>query len=101
MRTAAKLTYVAAVLLLAGCSSLSSLNPFGKSDKRNPPAALVDFKQTQSVRTAWSTSIGSSREYVFSPAMSSGSVFAASADGSITRIDTATGRHVWRMNAGT
>jgi outer membrane protein assembly factor BamB len=99
MRIAVKLTCVGIVALVAGCSSL---NPFAsKPTPRNPPAALEDFKQTLGVRTAWSASIGSAGEFVFSPAVAGNSVFAASADGTIARFDGASGRAVWRINTDT
>lgn len=98
MRIAVKLTYLGLIAVLVGCSSL---NPFsGKPAPRNPPAALEDFKPALSVRTAWSTSIGRAGQFVFSPAIASGSVFVAAADGSLARIDTATGRSLWNINAG-
>lgn len=98
MRIAAKLTCVGLVAILAGCSSL---NPFSsKSTPRNPPAALEEFKSTLAVRTAWSTSIGSAGAFVFSPAVAAGSVFVAAADGAISRLDAASGRPQWRINAG-
>lgn len=101
MRTAVKLVGVAAMLVLAGCSTLSSMNPFAsKVVPRNPPAALVEFKSTLAVRTAWSTSIGSAGAYTFSPAQVSGSLFAAAADGAVSRIDAASGRSLWRISAG-
>jgi outer membrane protein assembly factor BamB len=98
MRVAAKLASAAMMAMVAGCSSL---NPFAsKPVPRNPPAELVDFKPTLAIRTAWSTSVGSSGAFAFSPASANGSVFAAAADGSIMRLDAATGRAVWRINAG-
>jgi outer membrane protein assembly factor BamB len=98
MRIAVKLTYVGMAAILAGCASL---NPFSsKPAPKNPPAALVEFKPTLVVRTAWSNSIGSAGTFVFSPALANGSVFAAAADGSVTRIDAASGRSLWRINAG-
>jgi outer membrane protein assembly factor BamB len=101
MRIAVKLMCAGAIVALAGCSTLSSLNPFSsKPAPRNPPAALVDFKPTMTVRTAWSTSIGNAGTFVFSPAVTSDSVFVAAADGTIARIDGASGRPVWRINAG-
>lgn len=99
MRIAVKLTCVGMVVLVAGCSSL---NPFAsKPAPRNPPAALEDFKQTLGVRTAWSVPVGSAGEFVFSPAVTGNSVYAAGADGTVTRIDTASGRAVWRINTDT
>ncbi|RJF98722.1 outer membrane protein assembly factor BamB [Noviherbaspirillum saxi] len=99
MRIAVKLTSVGMVAVLAGCSSL---NPFAsKPAPRNPPAALEEFKQTLPVRTAWSTSIGSAANFVFTPAVTADSVFVAAADGTLSRIDAASGRADWRINVGT
>ncbi|MBS0308157.1 MAG: outer membrane protein assembly factor BamB [Proteobacteria bacterium] len=90
----------ASVMLLAGCSTLSSLNPFAsKTPSSNAPVPLTEFNQTMAVRTAWSLSVGSAGAYTFSPVIVSGDVFAAAADGSITRVDVATGRTIWRISA--
>jgi outer membrane protein assembly factor BamB len=97
MRIAVKLSCIGIIAVLAGCSSL---NPFAsKSAPRNQPAALEDVKTSLPVRTAWSASIGSAGAFAFSPALAAGSVFAAAADGSVTRIDAANGRTLWRINA--
>lgn len=94
------LAAVSAVVLMTGCSTLSSLNPFSsKPPPRNPPAALVDFQPTLAVREAWTVPVGSAGAYTFVPAAASGSVFAAAADGTIVRIESATGRQLWRINA--
>lgn len=99
VKRAGKLAWVAGatLALLAGCSSL---NPFA-SPPRNPPAALVEFKPSLNVHTAWSTGVGKAGVFIFSPAFASGAVFAAAADGSVTRLDTANGHQVWRINADT
>lgn len=97
MHIAVKVTWAAALAVFAGCSSL---NPFAsKSGSRNPPAALEEFKPTLNVRTAWSASVGNAKAFAFSPAVTSEGVFAAAADGSVMRIDAATGRTLWRINA--
>ncbi len=97
MRIAEKLTYVAVIALITGCASW---NPFAStSTQKNPPAALVDFKPTLAVQTAWSTSIGNAGAFVFSPAFANGSVFVAAADGSMGRIDAVSGRLLWRISA--
>lgn len=103
MHSALKIAAAISLASLAGCSSLpslSSLNPFSKATPRNPPAALVEFKPTMAVRTAWTASIGKAGSFVFSPAAAEGSVFAASADGTVARFDATTGRAQWRINAG-
>jgi outer membrane protein assembly factor BamB len=85
------------LVLVAGCSSL---NPFAGKAPRNPPAELVDFKATLNARTAWSLGVGSAGSFAFSPVFANGSLFAAAADGAISRIDPVSGRATWRINAG-
>lgn len=91
---AAKLMCVALAAVLAGCSM------FSKDEPRNPPAALVDFKPTMPVRTAWSASIGEAGAFDFSPALANDSLFVAAADGTIIRINPVSGSEVWRVQAG-
>ena len=87
-------------VLTAGCSSFSLYNPFGGDAPRNPPAALVDLKPTMAVKNAWTYSIGSAGTYSFSPAVAGEFVFIAAADGSLAKLDAATGKLVWRINVG-
>lgn len=101
MRIAVKLVCIGGIAALAGCSTLSALNPFSsKAPPRNPPAALVDFKPSMRVHTAWTASVGNAGTFVFSPAVTGDSVFVAAADGTIARIDATSGRSLWRINAG-
>lgn len=107
MPSAACVARAASIVLLTtlgGCSSMpsfSSLNPFAtKSVPRNPPVALVALQPTLAVRSAWSAAVGASKMYSFSPAVAGDSVYAAAEDGTLARIDAATGRLTWRINAG-
>jgi outer membrane protein assembly factor BamB len=101
MRIAANIACLGMLVALVGCSALSSINPFAsKSRPRNPPAELVEFTATLGVRTAWTASIGRSGAYVFSPAAANNSIYAAAADGSIMRLEVASGRALWRISAG-
>ncbi|MGZ3239637.1 MAG: outer membrane protein assembly factor BamB [Burkholderiaceae bacterium] len=93
MRIALKLACIGVVAMLAGCS-------FWGKPSRNAPAELVDFKETMAIHTAWSLSVGSAGAFTFMPALGMGSVYAAAADGSISRVDATTGRAIWRINAG-
>ncbi len=97
MHIVGKLVCIGVVATLTGCSTVKSW--FGQ-DQRNVPAALVDFKSTMAVRSAWSSSIGSAKDFTFAPALSGNSLFVAAADGSVAKLDAATGRTVWRINAG-
>lgn len=101
MRIALKVACAVAIVVTAGCSTLSSLNPFAsKPVPRNPPAALAEFTSTLAIRPVWSTPIGSAGAFTFSPAFSNGSVFVAAADGSVARIAAVSGRQLWRISAG-
>ena len=100
MRITRKLVGVGVLALMTGCSTLSSLNPFGSKSKGNEPAKLVELKGTMAVRTAWKLDIGKARGYQFSPALVGNTVIVAGADGSIARLEAADGRQVWRVKAG-
>jgi outer membrane protein assembly factor BamB len=90
-----KLGVLAAVAVLSGCSLFSS------KKEANPPAPLVEFKQTLQTKTVWTTSVGQAGVFQFSPAYAGDSVFAAAEDGTVMRINVSTGKTIWRVNAGT
>lgn len=97
--TTSKILGAGLLLAITGCSSL---NPFAsKPSTRNQPAALTEVKPTATVRTVWSERVGKADQYSFAPAVVGGDIFTAAADGTITRINAATGRSVWSINAGT
>ncbi|HJW56857.1 MAG TPA: outer membrane protein assembly factor BamB [Burkholderiaceae bacterium] len=101
MRIAVKVAYAVTAVILSGCSTLASLNPFsGKSALKNPVAPLVDFKPGMSLHTAWSVSVGNAGVFTFSPVFVQDSVYAAATNGSVFRIDATTGRQSWHINAG-
>ncbi len=83
--------------LMAGCSTLSSLNPFASKTKLNQPAPLVELKGSMAVRTAWKLSLGKANSYQFTPAVVGNTVVLAGADGSLARVDSATGNPLWRI----
>lgn len=92
-----KLLIVAAALL-AGCSSLNPFNWFGDSGPKM--AALPELRSSIPVRVLWRASVGSSGDAVLAPAVAAGSVYAAAQDGSVARIEAASGRQIWRSGAG-
>lgn len=90
---------------LAACSSLkenvsTGFGLFGSKDNSVKPAALVDFKPSLALGTAWRASVGEAGDYVFFPALYGNSVFAAGHDGKIARFEADTGRTVWTVDAG-
>jgi outer membrane protein assembly factor BamB len=103
------LTAIAAALL-SGCSttfsswvpSLPSIPPpsfgwlFGKSNKPGPLPAL---SATATPRLNWQVSVGKATSGL-APAITQSAVFAAANDGTVVRVDAASGRVVWRINVG-
>lgn len=100
MRLTEKLVTASLLAVLAGCSTLSSLNPFATKDTKNQPAKLVDVKSPIAVKTAWKYSIGKAGVYTFTPALVDSSLFVAGTDGALAKLDAASGREVWRIKVG-
>ncbi|MEI7613481.1 MAG: outer membrane protein assembly factor BamB [Betaproteobacteria bacterium] len=84
-------------LLLSGCSTLESLNPFASSSGPKM-AELLPLKASAETRVVWRESVGKSDVYAFSPAVDGSTVYAASYDGRLIRIDD--GKQVWKINVG-
>lgn len=90
-------------VFLFGCTSLSDLKTdiservFGR-EELNPPAALVEIKPTITPRLLWSSKVGISETFDFSPAVDSTHVYAASAKGELLKLDAKTGKEEWRIN---
>ena len=101
MRITQKLVGVSMLAVMAGCSTLSSLNPFASKNKSNLPAPLVELKGSMAVRTAWKLDIGKSQNYMFTPALVGTNLIVAGGDGAIARVDAATGNQIWRIKAET
>lgn len=83
-----------AASLLAGCSW------FGDSSPQFKPAELTEFKASAHLQQAWETSVGKAGGYVFSPATDGEAVYAAGNEGRIVKLDLASGKELWRIDAG-
>jgi outer membrane protein assembly factor BamB len=101
MRITKQLVGAGVLAVLAGCSTLDSINPFAGKPKGNPPVPLVELKGSMAVRTAWKLDIGKAESYTFTPVVVENTVIAAAANGSIARVEAATGRQLWRIKADT
>ena len=95
-----------AAVVLASCSgmpSMPSVNPLdwfaGPGGPK--PAELPPLTNPQSVKVLWSTNVGTADAYFFSPVLADDSVFTAARDGTVARLDAATGQVRWRASAGT
>ncbi len=79
--------------LLGACAS--------SRDPSQKPAELTEIKPAVELRTRWSVPIGAARGAPLQPAVAENAVYAASADGTLVRIEPETGRVVWRVDTGT
>lgn len=92
------LAAMALPFLLAGCSTLDSLNPFSASSNKVKMAELSPIKTSAEVRVLWRDSVGKGEDYVFVPAVNDKSVFAAGKEGTLARFDE--GSKVWQIKLG-
>lgn len=91
MRRSIALALVA--VLLGGCSLF-------RSDPRPKMAAVPQIKSTVSLRTLWNVDLPPAGESVLTPAVAGEGVFAAGRDGTVVRIDAASGRVLWKVSTG-
>ncbi len=88
--------YVVLCLPLAGCFSWFSSPP-----PKHPPAELTDIESSRNVRQLWSVSVGSAENGMFVPAASFDVIYAASGDGTVTKVDASNGDVIWRKDLDT
>lgn len=99
MRISKHLVGASVLAMLAGCSTLSSLNPFADKPK-DLPAKLVELQGSMAVRTAWKLDIGRANNNQFTPAVVGNTLVLAGGEGALVRVDAATGQELWRIKAG-
>lgn len=89
-------------LSMGGCSSVTSKvgGWFGSGKPAVKPAELVEIKPSIGLSRAWDASVGAAGIYVFSPATDGQAVYAAGKDGRVVKLDLASGREIWRTEAG-
>ena len=88
-----RLTVLLAALSVAGCSLF-------RSDPKPKIAPLPEIKSPLAVRTLWSLELGTAGASTLTPAIADKAVFAAARDGSVVRVDAASGKVLWRTATG-
>lgn len=73
------LVTLAATSVLAGCSTIDSMNPFASSGPKM--AELVPLQPTAEIVTTWKESLSKSENYVFTPAIVGDALYAAGGKG--------------------
>ena len=104
-----RLLIVSLIIALSGCSSVresmteSVTGWFGDKDNIEPPAKLVDFKETVSVSRRWSASVGSDSKKLYvrlQPRVDGDRIYAAGAKGRVSAFDVNTGDLLWQVDTG-
>lgn len=102
IRTLSLAALLAALLLTAGCNTVSRLNPFdgdGEAEQLKPKP-LPDFEEEVNLRRVWSTEIGKgtgNKRFRLVPAVVDGVVYSADAWGTVVAHRLADGERVWRV----
>ena len=100
-----KRCFIFGMLFLTACSSLTQLR-LDVADKLfadkplDAPAELTEIKATNVVKLNWSSQLGETERYDFTPAMSAGFVFMANANGDLIKKNVETGKEEWRASVG-
>ena len=69
-------------------------------DPIDPPTELKEFKAKLNPKILWSVKLEGVESYEFSPGLIEDSVYAASSDGSLIKVDFKTGKTIWKINTG-
>lgn len=88
----------ALAFLLSGCSTISGW--FGSDKPLDQPAELVDFKPAAELVKSWDANVGVGAPFAFSPDTDGQAIYAAGREGKLVKLDLASGRELWRIDAG-
>ncbi|MDM8569123.1 outer membrane protein assembly factor BamB [Thiotrichales bacterium HSG1] len=78
------------LFLLSGC--------FGSKDNSEPPAPLVKFTPTLTLKTLWTANIGDITNHTkLIPTAHDGKLFTASTDGLIQALNLTNGKPIWKL----
>jgi len=83
---------------LSGCSTIGGW--FSSAKPTAKPADLVDFKPSVELVKSWDANVGPGSPFAFSPDTDGQAVYAAGREGKVVKLDLASGREVWRIDAG-
>jgi outer membrane protein assembly factor BamB len=108
LRVAAVVVTIVAALALGGCETMRSWIPtippppswsWPWSSSSKKPGPLPETKTTAQAQLVWQVSLGKAAPG-FAPAVVGDAIYAAAQDGTIVRVEAASGRTVWRVSAG-
>jgi outer membrane protein assembly factor BamB len=87
-----------ACALAALCGTLQACSWFGGPSGPKPAELPEMPKGKEPLRVLWTASIGEAGAYAFAPALVGESLYTASRNGSVMRLDAASGRVAWRVD---
>jgi len=99
------LAIFAAISTMVACSAVGDIKQvvtdtvFGV-EEANPPAELDDIEPTYVTKIDWTSDIGETQKYDFTPALDANAIYDANAEGDLVKLDASTGREIWRKNIG-
>lgn len=86
------------VVLAAAVSAMAGCGMFSSSDPRLDPAPLTEYTAGASLGVVWSASVGRGSSSSFAPTPVGDVVYAATPNGSVAKIDMATGAVQWQSS---
>ena len=92
-----RLSLLLALLALGGCSTVQGW--LGKKNGIAEPAKLVEFGEKAKFEVRWHGDVGDSGPNLLQPALTKDAIYGASGKGTLTRLDRATGKQVWRIES--
>lgn len=90
-------TLLLALFALGGCSAVDTVQGWIGKPGALEPAKLSDFAESAKFGVRWRADLGDSGANVLQPALTRDAIYGASGDGTLTRIDRASGKQVWRV----
>lgn len=98
-----KLTHfslVFALLMLGGCSAVESVQGWVGKKTGVEPAKLTEFNPTAKFEVRWHSDLGDADASTLQPAVASDAIYGVSGKGTLSRVERATGKQVWRIESG-
>ena len=100
LRTSVAVLSAAVLLSACGGVSLNPLDWLGGTSPPPKPAVLINIAKPLPQRVLWQARVGESASAGFTPAVVEGSIYAASQDGTVLRLEERGGKEVWRVKVG-
>jgi len=88
-----------ALLVLSGCGTVDTVRGWMGTPTGQEPAKLVEFGETAKFVERWHGDFGDPGANPLQASLTGDAVYGASGKGTLTRLDRATGKQVWRIES--